>query len=722
MKLLNRVFSVILIYILLFNLFLGSFRFYATEADIKNHENGFDETYVPKLVLDESTGDFYLQYSNSSCLYSSTYNQTDDFAQGVYKTEEISSLIIYVYNLETKSIEKKNTAAACVKSKNVDVKKIDSGYEVKYYFKDVGIVIPLVIKIEKDFLSVSINTSNIKEEKTEKYLLSSIAVLPFFGAAKQQESGYIVVPDGCGAYMYFDSEKSNTEEYSASVYGEDLTSNKLKQSITSQTLIMPVYGVKKGDISFLTVTAQGSSSSTLHAIPAMLNTEYTNIYNEFILRSTDQYIMNPNEASYQSIPIIQSEKYELDNIEQRYYFLENDNCDFNGMAKKYQSYLKENGFEKEAVNHRGIFLDYYCAVKKKESFLGIPLNKTKILSTYEKIETDFSKLNDKGIAISGIRLLNWSKDQLSGKIDIKLNEVNGIGKRNMVNSNLLKSLIFGIELQRYTKGGNGFSSFDCARNLMNAPAYQYDYFLSTGLQKTASRYRLLSPSEFPKVSKKISKSIEKRDIYSVSPLSSGTNVYGDYSNQLITRQDTIKYTEDLLKTISTKTNLVMEYGGIYALKYADKVINVPVKSSGFDMFDGDIPFLQLVLSGMIPYVCEPINLENDSEMFLTAIQTGASLHYSIITEDTKDLINTGLNFLYASKNEDVFETIIYYKNIITDCFNAIDDSELLKFYEVCTNVTKCDYSNGVSLLLNKSGEDISTEYGIVKAQGILVCK
>ena len=76
-------------------------------------------------------------------------------------------------------------------------------------------------RIDGEGLIATVRGSSVKETDKDRYLLVSAEILPYFGAAGADENGYIFVPDGCGALIYYNNGKTETEQYSQPVYGND---------------------------------------------------------------------------------------------------------------------------------------------------------------------------------------------------------------------------------------------------------------------------------------------------------------------------------------------------------------------------------------------------------------------------------------------------------------------------------------------------------------------
>lgn len=71
-------------------------------------------------------------------------------------------------------------------------------------------------------------------------------------------------------------------------------------------------------------------------------------------------------------------------------------------------------------------------------------------------------------------------------------------------------------------------------------------------------------------------------------------------------------------------------GNLYAVPYADHILNMASESSGYRLADEDVPFLQMVFHGRKTMAGTPINLKSDyRRQVLRAIEYGMSLHVQL---------------------------------------------------------------------------------------------
>ncbi len=673
----------------------------------------FAENEKFELYADKFSGEFYIiNKTDNSIWYSNPPNAADDKnTRGVFKMELQSLMKINYFNLDRTNISKSNSEASSVKKGGVTVEPVNNGFIAVYNFPAEGFTIPIEILLNDSCIKAIIDTKNIKENKKDLYLISSIHFLPYFGAGGLNDSGYIFMPDGCGSIMNFNNGKQKNDEFDKPIYGRNLSSNLLITPAESQNVLMPVYGIKNGNSAFLSVVSKGDAYGVLHALPNLKNTSYANAYCEFKLRENDSFILGEDTASPQTVKLFQKNNIDIDSCELSIYPLTGNDVNYYGMARCYRQYLQTNkGLKKVWDGKNEIFIDAYCAVKRTEPVFGIPFDVTKVLSTVNQIQSLTDKLIKVGISGINMRLMSWSDDNLSGKIDCGLNPVDTVGSIvQMIDlKNKLESagggLFPNIDIQMFKNSGNGFSTFfDPSKSLSNAPAFQYKFIESTRLRDTNSdRYLLLNPNSVITAAEKISDNLTNKGLDAVSSSNLGSTMYTDFGNKVYTRYSSENSFIDAIKIIKQKNRkLVLEYPHAYAIPYANAIVDLPVCSSGYDVMDEDVPFAQIVLSGLVPYSVNSINLSsNPTQLFLKEIETGSMLHYSYITGDRTNLIDSSLNYLYSPDYNFWFSNMTENFKKSSDLVAATAGSSIYEHKKLADGVFETDYENGIGIIVN----------------------
>lgn len=191
----------------------------------------------------------------------------DTIASGVYKMELLSNLIVYGLDVEQDKEFKRNSETASVRKEGVSVTLAENGFTAVYRFPAEGWTIPVQVALEKDRLSVTMDTAAVIEENPDKYRIASVCLLPYLGAGGLTEEGYILLPDGSGSLMEFNNGKYLGDEYAVPLYGRDASASLQVKYTEEQPAALPVFGFSKAQGGLLAIVSQGAEMGTLHAQP-----------------------------------------------------------------------------------------------------------------------------------------------------------------------------------------------------------------------------------------------------------------------------------------------------------------------------------------------------------------------------------------------------------------------------------------------------------------------
>ena len=147
----------------------------------------------------------------------------------------------------------------------------------------------------------------------------------------------------------------------------------------------------------------------------------------------------------------------------------------------------------------------------------------------------------------------------------------------------------------------------------------------------------------------------------------------------------------------------------YALPYVDRISNVPLQSSGYDIFDADIPFYQIVLHGLKSYSGTAVNGSADTrEAVLRAVSAGSSISYDMIGEETSILKDTELDDLYYAYYADWTEEAAQCWNFTRDVLSGVG-GELITGYEQDGSVITTTYANGTVITVDLDAESATVD-------------
>lgn len=680
------------------------------------------------LLLNPMTAEFIVKNKSTGFLfYSNPQNrEADKVAAPIYKAEMGATLIIEYSDTKNGESGKFNTLIECVNENSFKVKDIENGFRIDFYSKYYKLSIPFQVYLAEDSMKAEVLTKDIKIED-DAIKITSIQMLPYFGAAYNNQKGYIFVPDGSGAIINFNNGKKVTGLYSRPVYGKDIVESPKTSDLTTENIKAPVFGLTNGENAFFSVITDGDEEANINALVNGNRTSYSNVYAIFTTLAKMDYELVKNYAT----TVFEKGGIKSEKLGVKYFFLSDENANYSGMARKYRDYLiTEEGFQPKLESGSALFIDLYAGVKKTKSFLGFKINIVQQLTTLNEAKAIFDELKDSGVSNIVARYNNWNKDEFNEKplTNAKFSNGSNINIEKYINDLKKENTDFYPSVNRiltFRNPQNIFStSFDIVKDLVGISVRRYDYDLGIG-KRIGSPYYISKINVFQKNNNKLITSLHKRGFNNFAASDIGNTVFSEMGSTIYKKID-IKKT--MIKTFesfqSNFDKILLENPNIYAAKFADDIINMPTSSSGQDLIDEDVPFLQIALNKIVRYSAPPINLTSDSnKMFLKTIETGSMPSFAWIYKDSVLLKNSSLDYLYSANYKTWIQTACEEYKEIDSIFKATENSKIFSHAKLNDGIYITRYENGLEVYVNYSDTDFQMENDkVVKSGKFLLLK
>lgn len=606
-----------------------------------------------------------------------------------------------------------------------------------------SIQVGLRFRLTEDGFKVTILNNSISEETQAK--IYQIKLLPNFTVNSNKTSeGQIIVPDGSGAIISFNSVKDSlyADGYSKKIYGTDYTIPLKEMANQNEDIMFGMYGFldfteKKGIVAIID---KGASLSWLEADFLRLNRSDSNNYARFItdMRTYEEVSL----SSGNSFKKWTSSIYPGD-IVYEYRFLGEDELSYVDVANTYREYLLEKysdvglteGGDTTTVHTPT--LQFLGAFEKKVLTLGIVHKKDYSLTTFDQAIDILEELQENGLENANVSYLYWTKDAVEAELtkNPKANSVLG-GKKGLTKLNeYLTSCGFDFYPSANITVGQGYDySFGSLKYSPKSVTSEYStisqFVASTGLANSDFKPAvLLSPRFYEAYINNYLKKYDKYAIKGVYAWDLGNQKAGDYSKKNLTYTETASmYQQNVLSILQKDDQKIMLSSAYdYALPYASVVTNVPLTATMLTCVDYSIPLYQLVISGLVDYSMESINYENDNTAtwyFLKALETGSNLSFTLSAEDTKILLDTNYTDNYGAYYLNWKHKIISLNKQLNEL--GIYKSRLVSHEYISDNVVKVEYANGLKLMINfdddtyqdkASGQAIASNWYIVLEEG-----
>ncbi|MCK9536894.1 MAG: DUF5696 domain-containing protein [Bacilli bacterium] len=573
--------------------------------------------------------------------------------------------------------------------------------------------------------------TNYKEDgKATKYShhakFGNMDIMPNFTTNNDFNSeGYIILPDGSGAIMRFNSPKSplNYQAEFKEFYGRDQTfSHRIaQQTQDNKNYMLNMYGFldktkKKG---VLAIVDRGASQTAVYADFKRAESQYLGVTNNFAYfrikyRESEEVRVGTWQTKFTKWSTGRNTtdfvfKYKFLSADE---FIDDDgNIQYITLAQKYRNYLvdKYQLKEKDNTDKTVVFLNMLGAFEKREVMLGIPYKKDYSLTTFQQAQEIIQDLQKEGINDFKVSYTAWTKDAMEPEATAKIKASRILGGTadlyQLVQFLDENKINFYPELLVASNKGYDFSFGDIkytARSVTNLYAHHWPYVLATNVaNSTAEPIRMISPRFYHHLATKTLSSYKRFSINGAFLSDIGNVRIGDYRQDIFPERGKDYQVDALDKINGELPNILMSAPFDYSLQFAESAVDVPMVSTLLKGFDYSIPFYQLVISGLIDYAGSPANYNREESKdwyLLKALETGSNLYFALSYEDPKKLLKTDYTMYFESYYANCKNDIIKMKNIIDG--TRIHEGRLISHKILQDNVYLVEYSNGVKLIIN----------------------
>lgn len=658
--------------------------------------------------------------------------------------------------------------------------KVD-GLQIKYTLTEVECSFYIeFILTEKGSLDVRIPSKGISEkpvgpddDPSRMPRLASITVLPFMCASRQGDNGYFVTPDGSGALTYFDVARvpSNTE-YAKRVYGYDDLFDKFElPDYNNQDISIPAFGSvnnilnANGRIDHKLTTAfatVGDSENKTGNASAQIIMNKPATAGDGLQFYYIAYRFNLREYYYDSIskngdPFkFLEEDLSVGDMREEIFFdvrteksedrnpdLSKNSFTYVDVAKKTREFLKETwNIDKKIESSDEDLMNLKILVGSENIQSTSMFGQVKVMTTFSDVKDIYSTLSENGVNNVKISLLGWQSNGYFGNVTDKFDIESDFGGEDgleellkWASENNLNISADNNLLELYAEPAFGISMKE---SLVKEPGTDYYIFKAVnpaGVYVPGTGFYYVSPSFFnDELLEEDIEGLKELGFANVDLQQVGDLVFTDYNpeNALLRQQAIAYYSEWIQKYKEAFEDVAVYYGYDYAVKHADKILDIPTESSNLFFIDEAIPFVQIVYHGMIDFYCEPINRKDHPDSArLKAIEYGCLLSYEITKENPEELKYTLYNDLFKSEFESDDEEVKSLRDDIIAAYkvaeelNAIRTATITNHYcvDVGTsennihggNVYCTEYDNGYKVYVNYGSSDYTVGNDVVES-------
>jgi len=583
----------------------------------------------------------------------------------------------------------------------------------------IGFTVTVQYTLTENGLSVCIPCDKIKYNS--EYPPFDIALLPNFGAQRvtnETQNGFLLIPDGSGALMRFNSKLSSEYYYESPVYGYDevVSLRKNTNNIQANNVSLPVFGISDGSSGIVAYINDGAANASVTGMRAGKNSQQYTAYASFSVINMDYVKLNGSDSTT-TTTVFQKDIYS-GNFSVEYMTV--DTPDYAGMAKVLRNALEKSGELQKAKgikNKLPFYLETIGGAWGAKSFLGFSYSGVVPATTYEQNTEIVKSLSTLGVKNIKLKLLGWSNKGMYGDLAAEVKLISALGGKNGFKKlqeycNKNDVALYPDVALIYGGKGSGLKESDMARTLDSrvVEAVQRISLPDDLPHTTAYAY---SPIRLLSLADKLTNSCKSLEINNISLGDNGDKLYSDYTDTLphqFDRAEAEKYVARQTKAIAKATDsLMIDTGNLYAVKYSNHITNVATDNSWLLCEDESVPFLQLVLHGRVELGSKALNIQTDIEHeILRCAEYGVAPLYQLSFEDTTVLSPTKYSENFSSCYNDWLDTAVDSYKRLDKVLSAVHSAQMENHKQIAEKVYKTSYDNGIAVYVNYSDTEYKT--------------
>jgi hypothetical protein len=680
------------------------------------------------LYMNKKTLAIQIQDLTSGYIWSSVPSESDFKAEELNEDWKNAMQSPFLIDYFGEDAFRTSSNYMSLQGKTAALKTINNGMEVTYELPDIQVTMTIRVSLEEDGVVVKLLNDSIQEKGPSR--VASVQLYPFLGAVRNASvPGYLFIPDGSGALIRFTNNNTQFDEpYVGQIYYNDLGIGGFEAAFNK--VGYPVFGIVHGEKknALMGVVEDGKMNAEIVAYPSGVNTNFNWVSTRFNLR-TSYY--QPTSKTMGGINMYMKTKTEGDK-QIRYRLLSGEQAGYVGMAQDYRSYLQSKDMLPKHIdgNTKSGDIPLRLDMLGGEMTSGILKRGVVKMTSFSEAQAILQDLKKSGIhnILSGLQ--GWSKSGATGAQPAAPKFEQALGGSAGMKSLLDYAKAEGIDLYLNTDYTNMLGGsprvtprVDAVRMVTNRLIeYKYVSRFVNDQFRDLKGY-LLSPDKALPLAAEDFRTFSKAGIHSAAVNGTGYMLYSDYNKKkIINRTQAAEIYSKLGEEAAKQSiRLSLYQPNDYMLKHAAGYFDMPLNSSQFMYTTDTVPFIPMVLHGVMDYYAGYGNNNADPKLdLLRAIEYGAYPSFLVTKEPSWKLQNTPSSYLYTTEYNDWAPQIKKQYATANAALKQVKNAAITGRTVLDYGIVKVSYDNGVDIWVNYTSGDYSDGTVTVKAQDVYV--
>ena len=584
----------------------------------------------------------------------------------------------------------------------------------------------VVYTLEGDSLSVVVPGDSLR--CSLDYQMTSLQLLPYFGAGSTEDDGFLLIPDGGGAIINFNDRNGTSSGVASKVYGWDMAKNK-SQMISENAVSFPVFGIQKNGSYLLAVTDSCAGELTIDANVSGNRNGYNSVSPTFEIVHGDLMYVS-SKSDIQVMVYEKVRQYEDISIN----YISGDGDSYVDMAHTYRDYFMSKHPELKMKQDAQLpfAVELIGALDHIKQIVGVPMQVVLPATSYQEAADIVQQLQQMQLGNLNIKynaVMNGGRKQTSLQSAKLVSELGTATQlKNLVQ--LIEDNGDSLYLAGYgshvfdTKTFDTFNiDTDTICNTLSEVVEAKRYDIITHQQDKKSIYYILNADACGAAVENMSSMAQKYGFDGIAFDDLGNHVTSDFSaDHATSRTAMAQLHAKLLQQAKANGQKVMINGGNdYAAAYADMILNMDLSGSNYDLVDKQVPFYQIALHGLVDYTGQAVNMaDNYQYNILKSIETGAGLYFLFAEIPASELQMTSYTMYSSARFDEWKETIEQLAGTFRDELGHTYGQMITDHQYLTEKVTVTVYEDGTRVYVNYSDADVTLEDGTVEAMNYLV--
>ncbi len=586
-------------------------------------------------------------------------------------------------------------------------------------------IIELHITLNNDHLEVRVE--KVIRETLPEFKITSIQVLPYFGAIRNQTNeipseGQLLIPEGSGGLINFNNQKISAISYTSYIYGRDIVEVPETRPQSDVGAAMPIFGVIQPHNSFLGIISEGDAQSRILSDISGKVDSYNKISTEFIFLQSGSYQLANNRITIWNLtPALYRPTI-------RYYFFAEETSNYTSMAHLYGQYLAHNlSLVFKEFQSRRLAIDIIGSYTYNDFVLWLPVRAIGSLTTYNEATEMLKILDNQGWNQTVVSYVGWFNGGIQHSLPRRISFDAALGSRrdrerfeNFIQTHGM-TLYYDVNFVRDYSSPWHYTSRHSSRIIGGQVARYFTYDRATGQIRTQSASYTLN--NMPALNQTIEMFQQRALRHSISGLSLrylGNTLYGDFKrNNEVSRNETFQQTQRLMEQI--EISLMLRNPHLYALTFADVIVDVKTNTSQLSVVDTAIPFYQLAVAPYVEYFAPSYNMDGaylQQTYLLHLLMTGSNPKVTLGYQSAQELAGTDFENYFDT----YFKRHEHYLASLKSTWEElnIDQSYLISHEILQPDVVKVKYSQGQQFVINLGVTPVVHQGVLIQAQSYLI--